>query len=62
MIMLLMLLGLFAIIGVSFFSGLFYTCQMDNIPATVSSVNNYWDCLDNGGEWLNQRNNFDNVF
>jgi hypothetical protein len=61
MIMLLMLLGLFAMIGVSFFSGLFYTCQTDNIPASLA-INNYWDCLDNGGEWLNQRNNFDNVF
>jgi hypothetical protein len=57
------LLCALAILGVNFFKGSFYSCQMENIPAELQSgVNTYWDCLDLGGEWVRPDSNFDNIF
>jgi hypothetical protein len=56
------LLTIFAIVGVNIFKGLFYYCDMSNIPESLQTkVNDYWDCLDYGGEWVNSRYNFDNI-
>ncbi len=57
------LLCALTVIGVNFFKGAFYNCQMDNISAELQSgVNTYWDCLDLGGEWVRPDSNFDNIF
>ena len=54
-------LGIFAIMGINFFKGLYYTCRMTNVPIPLQGrVSDYWDCLDYGGEWVNADNNFDN--
>ena len=56
-----MMISLFAILGVNFFKGRFYTCSLKNIPgASQVSIKNKWDCLDYGGEWVNKDSNFDN--
>lgn len=57
-----LLLMLFGIQGVNFFSGRLYFCNMENIPEAVqASVLSEWDCYDYGGEWLLQDSNFDNL-
>lgn len=58
----LMVMIVFAIVGVSFYKGKLYSCNMENIPSELhSSIKNYWQCLDYGGEWVNSDNNFDDV-
>ncbi len=54
-------MGLMAVLGVNLFMGTFYSCDMKNIPMHLKeSVNNMWDCMDHGGEWVNAEQNFDN--
>ena len=53
---------IFAILGVNVFKGVFYSCDMSNIPESLQGqVTNYWECLDYGGEWVNSDNNFDDL-
>ena len=47
---------IFAIVGVSFFSGGFYFCSI--MPY---ELHNEKQCLKVGGEWLNRDHNFDDV-
>lgn len=46
---------LFGIFGTNYFKGKFYYCYTDNISAIsdISSIINKWDCLNQGGEWIN---------
>ena len=61
LIICLFVLGIFAILGINFYKGLYYQCKMTNIPISYQDrVYDYWDCLDYGGEWVNADNNFDN--
>ena len=55
---------LFAIFGTTYFKGRFYSCMMKNIEDfyPTSRILSKWDCLNGGGEWINQILNFDNVY
>jgi len=56
-------MGLMAVLGVNLFMGTFYSCDMNNIPEPLQGgVDNMWDCLDHGGEWVNAEQNFDNFW
>lgn len=50
---------IFGIIAVSYFKGKLFYCASSIDGSTVGSK---WDCLNFGGEWLNQVYNFDNVY
>jgi hypothetical protein len=57
---------IFMIIGVNFFKGFYYYCYDENINTLTNSgvftLNDKWDCLNVGGEWLHLESSFDNVF
>jgi hypothetical protein len=56
---------LFAIFGTTYFKGKFFYCMVGEIDAEfvdTSMIVTKWDCLNVGGDWLNQPLNFDNVF
>jgi hypothetical protein len=53
---------LFAIIGVSLFKGLFYYCDMTNIPSYAQNVVTIYDCYSLGGEWRNQDATYDSMW
>jgi len=56
-----MFLGLFSIIGVTFFKGLFYYCDMSNVATDQQhKIHTMWECMDYGGEWIDSQANFDN--
>lgn len=62
MVVCVLFLLLFAILGTNFYKGLFFHCHTDNIPAAyVSLIKDKFDCLDYGGEWVNEDQNFDHV-
>jgi len=52
---------LLAILGTTLFGGKFYTCHNEHIPIPNLGdlVKDKWDCLNYGGDWLNQDMNFD---
>lgn len=54
---------LFAIFGTTYFKGKFFYCLTDNINqlVNVDAIDSKWDCLNSGGDWVNQIINFDNV-
>jgi voltage-dependent calcium channel T type alpha-1G len=54
---------LFAIFGTTYFKGRFYSCLKDNIASfyPTETIVNKWDCLNGGGDWINEIINFDNV-
>ena len=58
---LLVVLLLFAIFLVSFLKGRLYYCLQDNILVSDDFIDNKWDCLNHGGEWVNTRKNYDTV-
>jgi len=47
---------IFAILGINFFKGRFYSCDIDN-----DSIQTKHDCEEAGGRWTNARSNFDNI-
>ena len=54
---------IFSIQAVSLFKGTFYYCDTVNVPEYAQpEIMTKWDCLDYGGDWVNQDGNFDNVF
>jgi hypothetical protein len=58
----LLFLLLFAILGTNFYKGVFFKCHTANIPdKIIPLINDKFDCLDFGGEWINEDQNFDNV-
>lgn len=53
---------LFSIQAVGLLKGTFFYCETDNVPEyAIPFIKTKWDCLDYGGEWINQEDNFDNV-
>ena len=53
---------LFGIFCVSFLKGSFHYCYVDHIPGVHSNdILTKFDCLSNGGVWLNNPKNFDNT-
>jgi len=58
----LLFLLLFAILCTNFFKGTFHNCNTENVPESVAGfINDKFECLDYGGEWVNSASNFDNV-
>ena len=57
----LILLLIFAIMGVNFFKGRFYSCQ-GLTQSQLQNVDTSNDCISKGGTWKNSFSNFDNVF
>ena len=68
MMVTILLLLIFAIMGVNFFKGSFYQCEFDDLISDAQKeylmnlISTKSDCLQQGGEWVNPRSNFDNVF
>ena len=58
-----MILLMFGILGTNFYSGLFWSCHSNNIPAGPlrKTIATKWECFDAGGEWVNADSNFDNI-
>jgi hypothetical protein len=53
---------IFGIIGVNYFKGAFYYCvPIDGGLTMNASLVTNQDCLNQGGTWLNQDQNFDNM-
>jgi len=62
MLISLLVILMFSILGTTFYKGLFYVCNMDNVPAEEQdNIQTMWECMDYGGEWVNSDVNFDNV-
>ena len=58
---------IFAILGVNFFKGRFYSCSFPYESSIKEEELLFWvytkqDCIDQGGQWKNARANFDNIF
>ena len=51
--------ALYGLFGITFFKGQFFSCVSSPLSSDVSTK---WDCLNSGGEWVNQPNNFDNIW
>jgi hypothetical protein len=55
----------FAIIGVNFLKGLFYFCETSQISELTNfnedKLDDKWDCINYGGEWLSYPFNFDDI-
>jgi hypothetical protein len=51
---------IFAILGVNFFKGAYYTWELE-IPELMNFVEDWRSCLDVGGNWIQIPANFDNV-
>lgn len=51
---------IFGVIGINYFKGRFYDCQI-NSSVNYSSLTDKWDCINMGGEWVNNYFNFDNI-
>jgi len=61
----LLFLLIFAIMGINFFKGLFYSCKdlpLDFSPVLFAQLDTKEDCINYGGNWKNSRSNFDNIF
>jgi hypothetical protein len=53
---------LFAILGTNLYKGTFYKCHTDMIPAhLIQLIKDKFDCMDYGGDWVNEDQNFDHV-
>jgi len=50
---------IFGVIGINYFKGRFYDCQI-NSSVNFSSLTDKWNCINMGGEWVNNFFNFDN--
>ena len=68
LMVILLILLIFAIMGVNFFKGTFYYCSLSSsytqsqTNAILNNVITKSDCIAAGGTWKNQDENFDNVF
>ena len=57
-----LILMIFGIQAVGLLKGTFYYCDFTNVPEYAQDeIKTKWDCLDYGGDWVNQEGNFDNV-
>jgi hypothetical protein len=58
-------LFLLSILCGTLFKGQFWNCNMsmlDDSSTLMPLVHDKWDCLNMGGEWVNQDMNFDNIW
>jgi len=52
----------FMMLSMTLFFGKFYHCRLDNLGgASITEVQNKWDCLNVGGVWVLQYPNYDNL-
>ena len=57
-----LIIMIFGIQAVGFLKGKFFYCDYTNVPDyAVDKILTKWDCMDYGGEWRNNEDNFDNV-
>jgi hypothetical protein len=64
LIVCLLVTTIFAITGINFFKGRFYTCEFmapADLYSNISLVHTKWDCINFGGYWQKIQSNFDNV-
>ena len=55
-----LILLIFGIQAVGLLKGKLYYCDTVDVPDyAVAEIMTKWDCLDFGGEWVNQSDNFD---
>lgn len=52
---------LFAILTTTYLKGRLYMCLEQYVTADPSLIVTKWDCVNNGGDWINQVANFDNI-
>lgn len=52
---------LFAIFATTYLKGRLYSCLTQNISENIPDEFSKWDCLNNGGDWINNVANFDNI-
>jgi len=53
---------LFAILGTNLYKGTFYRCHTEMIPDhLIPLIVDKFDCMDYGGDWLNEDQHFDDV-
>lgn len=50
----------FGIISMQYFKNSFFFCT-NNPSGSINFIKTKWDCLDYGGDWINQDVNFDNI-
>lgn len=50
----------FGIISMQYFKNSFFFCT-NNPSGSINFIQTKWDCLDYGGDWINQDVNFDNI-
>ena len=62
MLISLLLLMIFGIQAVGLLKGKFHYCDMSYVPEyAISEIKTKWDCIDYGGDWINNEGNFDDV-
>lgn len=52
---------IFGVFCVTFKKGQFFFCYEEQLEKEVEGIETKYDCLNNGGEWVNSFNNFDNL-
>ena len=52
---------LFGIFAINQFKGTFYSCHTTHLKGLNEKINDKWECLSKGGEWVNADTNFDNI-
>lgn len=62
----LLVLLIFASIGVNYFKGGYYYCKtyflpLDHFQPLLNAITTKWECIDAGGIWVNYILNFDNI-
>ena len=69
MLISLMFFFIFGIVGVNYLKGTYYSCRARVIsgPDTYMEdlgihIDNKWDCINYGGRWMADDNNFDDIF
>ena len=55
-----MFILMFSIVGIQLFKELLYHCSIDKTEDDIL-IDNIYDCMNYGGEWLNRDVNFDNI-
>jgi hypothetical protein len=64
MVISLLFFMLFGIFGTNYFKGVFFLCiavEGSMVEDILDTINDRWECLDNGGDWINKDASFDNV-
>ena len=58
----LIVIFVFAVIGIAFFKGTFYYCQLNSSEGVDIEIKTIYDCMNLGGEWRNRDFHYDNIF